>query len=161
MVNLKLVWCLPGTEFEIPFERIMQKLEGTWHLIILLGVTPEPQTSNLKTSNLKGEGWPGKAPQHCKPILPHVPLPALLPRGGRALGVLRSTRPPGWTKLGANRTLRACKTLKPSFPSPCDRPVAFISQHRLRRATSLNSAHDNHQLRDEAQSPRHENSKDR
>ena len=101
-MNLKLVWCVPGTEFEIPFERMMQKLEGTWHLIILLGVSPEPQTSNLKTSNLKGEGWPGKAPQHCKPILPHVPLPALLPRGGRALGVLRNTTPHGWTKLRAN-----------------------------------------------------------
>ena len=53
MVNLKFVWCLPGTEFEISFERMMQKLQGTWDLIILLGVSPEPQTSNFKTSNLK------------------------------------------------------------------------------------------------------------
>ena len=57
MVNLKLVCCLPGKEFEIPFKRMRQKHEGTWDLIILLGVSP--QTSNLKTSNLRHPGRSG------------------------------------------------------------------------------------------------------
>ena len=120
-MNLKLVWCLPGTEFEIPFEPMMQKLEGTWHLIILLGVTPEPQTSNLKTSNLKGEAWPGRAPQHCKPILPHVPLPVLLPRGGTRFGSPAKYNNAGLDYTGRQLHSTDCEPRLCTFVTNCPR----------------------------------------
>ena len=62
-----------------------------------------------------------------------------LPHGTHANDNLHSKLTARMMQSLPDRTLLICKTLKLSFASPCDRPAAFSSQHRLRPATSLNS----------------------